>query len=323
MTSRRHFLRAAAALGAGALLRPLLGRAATNAALPLPADSLRVVFLTDIHTRDDLPGIPPYLDSLAARINALQPNLILSGGDSIEGGFNLNQEQTLARWAIYRSFQQKLSAPVYSVAGNHDILGAYAYLPGTAPTDPFAMFRQQFHLTRNYGSFNAAGWHFILLDSVDVQPNYSAYRGYVDDAQLAWLRNDLAGVSSQTPIVLLTHIPLQSPLPPYLQARLAKMCSSLVVENSAEVLAAFAGKNLRLVLQGHLHVDAAPSSAAPQFITGGAVCGQWWQGSNLGTPNGFGLLALDPQNSGWQYFDCPWTLNSPQSSPDPHATFAL
>jgi 3',5'-cyclic AMP phosphodiesterase CpdA len=300
------------------LLRPVLGRAASaTSSLPQPSDSLRVVFLTDIHARDDVPGIAPFLDNLAARINALQPDLVLSGGDSIEGGYFLTKRNAVARWALFQNFRRQLRAPFYTVPGNHDLDSAFADRPGLIAADPFAMYLRQFQLQRTYGAFDFSGWHFILLNSVDVAPDRSNYRGLVDAAQLAWLRNHLAGVSPQTPIVVLTHIPLQLPLTPFMEAEIGALRSNFFVQNGSDVLAAFAGKDLRLVLQGHLHIDAATTSGTPQFVTGGAVCGEWWQGSSIGTPNGFGLLALSAHDNGWQYFNCPWTPNSTTAAFDP------
>jgi 3',5'-cyclic-AMP phosphodiesterase len=294
-------------LGAGAFLRPVFGRAATTGApLPQPGDSLRVVFLTDIHAREDLPGVSTFLDTLAERVNALQPDLILCGGDAIHGGFFLTEQQAAVRWDLFQRFREQLHAPLHAVAGNHDLVGVQPSNAADHATDPFALFRRQFQLDRNYGAFDQAGWHFVLLNSVEALPDHSNYRTRIDDEQMAWLRSHLAGVSPQTPIVLLTHIPLRQVISPFLQSHFASMSANMVVGNSDELLAAFADKNLRLILQGHLHVNAHAQVDGRDFVIGGAVCGEWWQGSNLGTPNGFGLLALSARDNGWQYFDCPW-----------------
>jgi hypothetical protein len=66
------------------------------------------------------------------------------------------------------------------------------------------------------------------------------YRGYVDEAQLAWLRDELAHVAPETPIVLVSHMPL---LTGFFQAprgheELAPR--NRVVVNNREVLDCFA-----------------------------------------------------------------------------------
>ncbi len=43
------------------------------------------------------------------------------------------------------------------------------------------------------------------------------------------------------------------------------------------------------------------------FITGGAVCGAWWQGPHTGTEEGFGIVTLDRDRvSNWEYIDYGW-----------------
>ena len=61
-----------------------------------------------------------------------------------------------------------------------------------------------------------------------------------------------------------------------------------VVVNNREVLDCFAKHRLRLVLQGHLHVNEMLRWRGTTFITGGAVCGQWWRGRWHGTDPRFG-----------------------------------
>jgi len=43
-----------------------------------------------------------------------------------------------------------------------------------------------------YYSFDRAGWHFVVLDSVG--PSADVYMGKLDEAQMEWLKADLARV---------------------------------------------------------------------------------------------------------------------------------
>ena len=61
------------------------------------------------------------------------------------------------------------------------------------------------YLGPTYYSFNYGGIHFIGLDSVDVDDLW--YYGHIDQAQLAWLRADMALVPASVPIVTFNHIP--------------------------------------------------------------------------------------------------------------------
>jgi hypothetical protein len=47
------------------------------------------------------------------------------------------------------------------------------------------------------------------------------------------------------------------------------------------------------------------------FITGGAVCGQWWRGPWHGTDAGFGVLTLRPDRVDWEYKEIGWVPRRP------------
>jgi 3',5'-cyclic AMP phosphodiesterase CpdA len=66
---------------------------------------------------------------------------------------------------------------------------------------------------RPYFSFDQNGAHFIGLSNVE---NFKAKTmASLGDEQLAWLKNDLRGVSHSTPVVVLAHIPLWTVYEPW------------------------------------------------------------------------------------------------------------
>ena len=88
----------------------------------------------------------------------------------------------------------------------------------------------------------------------------------------------------------------------------------LSVANANEVIALFEGHNVLGVLQGHTHINETVMWKGVPYITSGAVCGNWWHGTRLGTPEGFtvvdvkngklltryetyGFKSVDPQNT--------------------------
>ena len=83
------------------------------------------------------------------------------------------------------------------------------------------------------------------------------------------------------------------------------------VVNNLEVLERFAGRNLLLVLQGHLHVDEMLRWRDTTFITGGAVCGRWWRGEWHGTREGFGVVTLRRDRVEWEYVTYGWHARRP------------
>ena len=66
-------------------------------------------------------------------------------------------------------------------------------------------------------------------------------------------RRTLEELDPETPIVIVTHIPLVSVMPQIQHGPLYADNQSSLVTNQQEVLAPFRKMNLKLVLQGHLH----------------------------------------------------------------------
>jgi Icc protein len=75
----------------------------------------------------------------------------------------------------------------------------------------------------------------------------------------------------------------------------------LVVTNSRDVLNLLWPYNLKAVLQGHTHIREIVNYSGRQFITSGAVCGNWWKGIRMGHPEGFGVLTVKNGEISWRY----------------------
>ena len=120
------------------------------------------------------------------------------------------------------------------------------------------------------------------------------FEGRVDDGQLAWLATDLAALAPGTPVIIVTHIPLVTAVAAYIPAEspMREYIPLLSVSNSAQVLQTLAGHNVIAVLQGHTHINETVIWKGVPFITGGAVCGNWWHGSHLGNPEGFTVVKV-------------------------------
>jgi 3',5'-cyclic AMP phosphodiesterase CpdA len=275
-----------------------------------PGDTLRLAFYTDVHARTEW-QTPQALELAARAINASKPELAIGGGDLITDGFQNSAETVAPRWRVYLAMQRALRAPVYPVIGNHDLVAADPEDGSQPSPDPREEFRARLGVARTYRSFDAAGYHFVLLDSIQVSGDELRYHGKVDDAQLAWIRDDLATVNPETPIVLASHIPLLTVLYQATEGATVAGQANRVMVNNTEVLELFAEHNLLLVLQGHLHVDEMLRWRDTTFITGGAVCGKWWRGAWHGTREGFGVLTLRPDRVEWEYQSYGWQARRP------------
>jgi len=67
---------------------------------------------------------------------------------------------------------------------------------------------------------------------------------------------------------------------------------SLSIDNSEQVIAIFNQHNVIGVLQGHTHIWETVTWHGVPYTTGGAISGNWWKGTRLGTPEGFTVVQV-------------------------------
>jgi hypothetical protein len=141
----------------------------------------------------------------------------------------------------------------------------------------------------------------------------------VDDAQIVWLKKDLEKIPAGTPIVVSAHIPLVSGMRSYLPPNMPKIPvlgpehPQLIVSNSYEVMHELERHNTLAVFQGHIHVNEAISYHGIQYLSSGAVCGNWWHGSFLGTPEGYTVVSLRAGKLDWRYETTGFKSVAPQN----------
>lgn len=289
---RRDFLPAAAGLAAAA-------------SLPA-ADGFTFVHMTDPHIQPELRAAVG-CDMAFAAIAKLKPEFVLAGGDLVFDVLATGPARAKQLFDLYQNTAKQIGAPIHSVPGNHDVYGLFTE-SGVLASDPMygkKMFEDR--IGKRYGSFDHKGWHFVLLDSIFMTPERK-YQGRIDDEQLDWLKGNLAAAGPKRPVIVLTHIPLVSSVMQIVPDQWADPSTYMVV-NSKAVLSIMAPYNVKAVLQGHTHIrenvqyqfSTAPGAGPCQFITSGAVCGNWWKGSRLGHPEGFAILRVKGDAVSWQY----------------------
>ncbi|SON56615.1 cyclic 3',5'-adenosine monophosphate phosphodiesterase [Hartmannibacter diazotrophicus] len=216
--------------------------------------------ISDSHVGFDKPANPNALSTLEeaiARIKALpeKPAFMIHTGDISH----------LSRDKEFDDADQLIKSaglPVFYVPGEHDLLddeqgGSYRarYGKGTEGTGWF--------------SFDQEGVHYIGL--VNVVNLKAGGLGNLGADQLEWLENDVAGLSSSTPIVVFAHIPLWTVYPDW----------GWGTSDGAQALTYLKRFGSVTVLNGHIHqvmqkvegnvsFHTARSTAFPQPVPGTA-----------------------------------------------------
>ena len=199
---RRGFLKCASWVGAGTIWTVSGGLvAACGTALTgqsgSPTDNptgLYFVQISDSHIGFQGTANPDVLGSFTkavAQVNALpnRPAFVIHTGD-------LTHTSTPQQFNTVKDVLGTLKTPqVVVVPGEHDtVMGPKPYL------DVFGAGTQG----DGWSSFDMGGIHFISLNNVVDVVNL----GHLGSAQLEFIEKDVAGLKSDTPIVVFAHIPM-------------------------------------------------------------------------------------------------------------------
>lgn len=316
---RRSFLAGAgagAAAGLGFRGSRLFGQsvaAGSAAESGVPTD-FDFIFFTDTHLQPELNAAKGCDMAFRSMRGISHADFAIQGGDHVFDTLAVPKARSLALWDLYDKTEQDLSLKVYHAIGNHDVLGVKT-ASGVDPSDP--AFGKKFfrdHIGKTYYSFDHKGVHFVVLDSVQITPDRD-YEGRIDAEQLQWLRTDLQGLSAGTPVIVATHIPLVTATDAYLPRDPAPHAHfQLSVLNSSEVLPLFEGHNVLAVLQGHTHVQERVDWHGVPYITGGAVSGNWWRGTRLGTHEGYMVVSVRPNRVETRYLTYGFHAVDPQNN---------
>ncbi len=284
--NRRQVLFGVGAAGIASALTPRL------LAKPKAEDgSFQFLFITDCHLQPELDAANG-TDAAFKKARLIQADFTIQGGDHVFDAGAVSKQRAVSLFDLYAKTEQDLGMKVYHTLGNHDCLGIIG--TNVASDDPEygkRMYEERYGKT--YYSFDHKHCHFVVLDSINPMPGH-AFEGRIGDEQLVWLKDDLAAIAPGTPTIVVTHIPLVTAVGAYIPVTspMHKYIPLLSVTNSAQVLDILNGHNVIAVLQGHIHFNETVSWKGVPYITSGAVCGNWWHGSYLGTPEGFTVVTV-------------------------------
>jgi 3',5'-cyclic AMP phosphodiesterase CpdA len=237
--NRREALACLSAWSASAVVWTVAGGVpsalgATSAGPVAKADGADLTFvqISDTHIgfkRDANPDVVGSLRRATADIHALAqpPAFVVHTGD-------VSHLSKAEEFGAARELLREIRVDrVHTVPGEHDTIddGVTGYLK----------YFDHDGNGRAWYSFDQGGVHFVgLTNTLNFKAGTMASIG---DEQLAWLKQDLAGRSSSTPVVVLAHIPMWTIWEPW----------GWGTSDSAEALALLRPFGSVTVLNGHIH----------------------------------------------------------------------
>ncbi|MYM23933.1 twin-arginine translocation signal domain-containing protein [Duganella sp. FT135W] len=189
MTDRRDFLRLGAVGGGAVFLSGLYGHALADNSY----DDFYFVQLSDSHWGYKGPANPEAEQTLKQAVEAVNalaqpPEFIVFTGDLTHTTDDPAERRR--RMTEFKTIVAELKVKnIHFLPGEHD-----------ASLDKGEAFIE--HFGRTHYSFDHKGVHFIAIDNV------SDPGARIGEAQLAWLKEDLAKQTKDARIVVLTHRPL-------------------------------------------------------------------------------------------------------------------
>ncbi|HLF45625.1 MAG TPA: metallophosphoesterase [Chitinophagaceae bacterium] len=280
---RREFIISSAALSTATLLKP-----ATVFSKEAKKKPLRVAHLSDMHLK---PG--KEIEAAVARAmqhaQQISPKVdfIINGGDAIMDALEADKQKTQIQWDLLTAMlKNEISLPVYHCIGNHDVWGWF--VKENKPVDERQYGKvwaiETLNLKNRYYSFSKDYWHFIVLDSTQLNPA-GGYIGKLDEEQLTWLQTELASVVKEKFICIISHIPILS------------VCAGLFFNKTEEngdlkiqrnlmhtdflslkkIFQKFS--NIKVCISGHIHLQDEVNYLGIKYYCNGAVSGNWWNGS--------------------------------------------
>lgn len=185
---------------------------------------------------------PGIYERIVEEINAIDPAIVVSVGDQIEG-YTEDAATLQKEWDEYWAIAGRFEAPFYICPGNHDILNDTME----------SIWRLRTQREPNY-SFDYEGVHFVILDTGrwETSEEWLAVPGY-----RAWLEEDLARHSGAPITIAVYH-------KPYWYNTLA--------EGKADPLhEIFRAGGVDAVFNGHFHVHGTDAyDGIPYTIVGSA-----------------------------------------------------
>ncbi|MFB7668677.1 metallophosphoesterase family protein [Kitasatospora sp. NPDC056138] len=234
--TRRQLMRHSAWFGGAVVLTVTAGEVISHIpgsvnSAPASSADLHFVQVSDSHIGFQGPANMDVTGTFGTAINQVnslgfRPDFVMHSGD-------LTHLSTPAQFDQVKQMLSQLDTDrVFTVPGEHDSIG---------DNGPRA-YRQTFGkntLGDGWYSFDTHGVHFIAL----VNTLHLEQLGHLGNDQIDFVRKDIAGLSSDTPIVIFSHIPLFAMYPAW----------GWGTDDAVQLLSMFRRFSSVTCLNGHVH----------------------------------------------------------------------
>jgi 3',5'-cyclic AMP phosphodiesterase CpdA len=214
---------------------------------------MKLVHISDLHFgRHD----PEVAASLAADIESQAPDLVVASGDFTQVG-------TKEEFIEARAFLDSLTAPVFTVPGNHDVPAINIL---RRFLNPYGLYKK--YIAKDLEPvLEMDGVVFVGMKTARrARLEWNWGHGTISRDQLDHLEARFATASPDAVRVIVAHHPVLFPTEPMVQ-------KTKIVKRADEALARFSELGVRLVLSGHFHLSYVRKHEQPGAITEGAPTG--------------------------------------------------
>jgi 3',5'-cyclic AMP phosphodiesterase CpdA len=301
--SRREFLKTAGA-GAATVIAGTIWPVSLAAAPKQDGPRFRIVHYTDVHVQPEQNGERGFAQAIE-HMNGQKAAFAISGGDLVFETLKANAGRARRLWDMYTARLRDFDMPAYQVMGNHDKFGLLN--KDIKPSEPGygeKMFLERLGRSSTYTSFDHGRWRFVLLDSIFPEKG-GGWNPKLDEKQMAWLESELKAAEGR-PVCAALHVPVITSFTQMLEGPLAAPRPQSTMHDAKELRELFEASNVKLVLQGHVHIREHYEYNGVHYISGGAVSGAWWEGPRNGHPEGYATIDFDGDGFTWNYHTYGW-----------------
>jgi Icc protein len=168
---------------------------------------------------------------------------------------DISQDETTESYQKIIGHLSQINIPVYWIPGNHDNLGLMA-----------ASFQKAKHFIRGR-QLTSNNWHLIFLNTkIEGRED-----GYLAQSELTMLRKEISKCTPNKKIAIIMHhhpAPVGTPL-----------IDNYILANANDFWEIVTGKNIEVIICGHVHGDYQFTFNGIQIESSPATCLQWEKGT--------------------------------------------